>query len=80
MPQYKIEFDANNCIGSLNCMHVAGELFGEDENKFTILKNAKLNGKTGKWELIISDDLIGKVREAENNCPSLSITVSEIRS
>jgi len=78
MAQYKIEFDANTCIGSVNCLSVAGELFGEDENKFTIMKDAKLNESTGKWELIVGEDLIQKARKAEDNCPTLAITVSEI--
>ncbi len=78
MPQYKIEFDANSCIGSMNCLTTSGDLFGEDENKFTILKNARLNESTGKWEVTVGDDLIQKARKAEGNCPSLSIKVSEI--
>ena len=77
MVQYKIEFDANTCIGSLNCLTTAGELFGEDENKFTILKNAKLNEATEKWELMVGEDLLAKAKKAEENCPSLAITISE---
>jgi len=78
MSRYKVEFDANTCIGSLNCINLAGELFGEDEKNFTVLKNAKLNEKTGKWELIIEEELIQKARDAESICPSLSISVSQI--
>ncbi|HXH19473.1 MAG TPA: ferredoxin [Chitinophagales bacterium] len=78
MPKYKIEFDANTCIGSMNCLSVAGDIFGEDENNFTVLKNARLNESSGKWELIIGEDLVERAREAESHCPSLSITVSEI--
>lgn len=79
MARYKIEFDSSICIGSLNCLAVAGDIFGEDERKYTILKNASLNEKTGKMELIIGDDMVQKARKAEDNCPSLAITVSEIQ-
>jgi ferredoxin len=78
MARYKIEFDSNICIGSLNCLAVAGEIFSEDERKYTILKNASLNEKTGKMELIIGDEMVQKAKKAEDNCPSLAITVSEI--
>jgi ferredoxin len=77
MTRYKIEFDSNICIGSLNCLAVAGEVFAEDNRKYTILKNATLNEKTGKMELTIGEDMVEKARRAEDNCPSLAITVSE---
>ncbi|GIV34281.1 MAG: hypothetical protein KatS3mg031_1816 [Chitinophagales bacterium] len=78
MAKYKIEFNPDTCVGSLFCLQEAEELFGEDENGYTILKNATRNKSTGMDEVIIDDTRYEKARKAAEECPTLSIKVTKI--
>ena len=78
MAKYKVEFDADTCIGSMQCLGEAEEVFKEDENGFTVLHNGTLNETTGKWELIIDDNQYQNAKDAEGNCPVDAIKVSKI--
>ena len=49
MAKYKIEYDEDICIGTLNCIAEAEEHFAEDEKGYTILQKATKNEKTSRW-------------------------------
>lgn len=79
MGKYKVEYDADTCIGTMQCLAEAPEFFDEDENGFTILKKGTLNEATGKYELTFEDDaLFEKVKYAEDGCPVDAIRVTKL--
>lgn len=79
MAKYKIEFDADACIGTMQCLAEAEEIFKEDENGFTVLHKGTKNESTGKWELIIEDEgLFEKAKYAESECPVDAIKVTKL--
>ena len=78
MAKYKVEFDADTCIGTMQCLGEAEDVFKEDENGFTVLHRGTFNEATGKWELIVDEDQYQNVKDAEDSCPVDAITVTKM--
>ena len=78
MPQYKITFDKDACIGVLACVAVAEKLWVECDGNKVDLIGGTLNKETGHYELIIEADDYPQARESEDVCPVQAIKVEKI--
>ncbi len=79
MAKYKVIFDREACIGALSCNAVASEFWKLADDGKVDLKNAKLNDKTGKYELIIDEKHLNVNKDAESVCPVYAIKIEKIK-
>ncbi|MBI2134032.1 ferredoxin [Candidatus Woesearchaeota archaeon] len=78
MPKYKVIYDKITCIGAASCVAVAPK-FWELVGDKAILKGAKFNEQTKKFELIV--DLPEDIKlnlDAEAVCPVAAIKVEKL--
>jgi ferredoxin len=79
MAKYKIEFDREACIGAAACVVSAPDFWKiVDDGKASILKGAKYNEGTKKWELTVDEKDYIPNSEAERGCPVLAIKITKI--
>jgi len=78
MGKYKITFDKEGCIGTFACVAANSDFWEEGEDGKAILKGAKLNEETGKYELIIDEADYEKNLEAASVCPVFVIKVEPL--
>jgi len=79
MVKYKIEFDREACIGAAACVVSAPDFWKiVDDGKANLLKGAKYNEATKKWELVVDEKDYVPNAEAERGCPVLAIKITKI--
>ena len=77
MKKYRITYDRSKCIGATACTDLLPEHFKMDkEDKAELLKSKK-DGDI--YTLEISEDLKHKAEKAVQACPTLAITLEEIK-
>ena len=78
MAKYKVIYDKATCIGAASCVAVAPK-FWELVSDKAILKGAKFNEQTKKFELIVElPDDIQVNQDAEAVCPVAAIKIEKI--
>jgi len=69
MTKYKIIYDQKSCIGAGECEALSKELWKMNTKGKAELKGAKLNEKTGKYELEIDEAEVKKQNLVVGSCP-----------
>ncbi len=75
MKTYKVEYDRAGCIGAGICAALDPENFKINDDTKADMLEAKLNDKTGFWELEITEKEFDKVMAAASGCPVLVIHI-----
>lgn len=69
MVRYKIVFDRKACIGAFTCGAISRKFWEFDDDGKANLRGAKLNDKTGFYELIIEEADYEEALESAKVCP-----------
>lgn len=75
---YKIVYDRNSCIGAGECEAISKRLWHVDNEGKAVLKGAKLNEETGKYELEITDEEFKEQDTVVGSCPIACIKIEKI--
>jgi ferredoxin len=80
MPRVKIVYNRSGCIGAAACELAAPEFWKLAQDNKADLLGAKLNSKTGKYELEIevSKKQLSALKEAALSCPVNVIEIVEL--
>lgn len=76
---YKIIYDRNSCIGAGECEAISKRLWKVDNEGRAVLKGAKLNEKTGNYELVITDEEFKEQETVVGSCPIACIRLEKIK-
>ena len=69
MAKYRIIFDREACIGAMTCVSASQAFWKIAKDGKVDLNGAKLNKKTGNYELIIDEKNLLENKEAAEVCP-----------
>jgi len=80
MAKYKVEINRTDCISCGNCQAINPGVFSmsEEDGKVDLKGGADIDGKPGWIQVDLEDDNIEKNKQAESECPSSVIHVTEL--
>lgn len=76
---YKVIYDRKNCIGANACVGALPEFWSLDDEKKAVLKGSTYNPETGKYELVIDEKDLERLKESAMVCPVLVIDILELK-
>lgn len=78
MAKQKVVYDRNVCIGAAACAAIAPEHWEMDPENKAVLKDSKVNPKTGLFEKGVKDEAERKtLQESADVCPVAAIKIIE---
>jgi ferredoxin len=78
MPQYKIEFDKDTCIGTVYCVAVAEKFYEISDDGKPLLVGSSFNTQTNKYELYIHESDLEVNEDAAAGCPVEAIVITKL--